>query len=73
MNQSNELTIQQAAEIAGVSPSRIYQFIYQKRVKAHKEPPHKQRGIWYVDRESLEKFRANQFDPGDDNDSDNYR
>lgn len=60
---STELTVQQAAELTGLSTTRIYQFIYQNRIEARKEPAHKERGIWYVNRESLERFRANQLDP----------
>lgn len=57
-----KLTVKEAAELAGVSATRIYQFIYEGRVEAKKEPPHRERGIWYIDRQSLERFRANQHD-----------
>lgn len=52
------LTTKEAAKYLGVNESRIRQLCLDGTLKATKVPPHEQRGMWYIEKESVVQYSA---------------
>lgn len=52
------MTTKEAAEVLDVNESRIRQLALKGTIKGVKRPPHEQRGVWYLEIQSVYAYGA---------------